>query len=87
MREKDRLLAILLFAICTLWAQAIFDKKSYNSLQKELVNRSDSCDIQKIRILQDNISDVYKAKKIVDSIANVNLSIIIKNNKLIKADK
>lgn len=89
--ERDRFIAVCLIAVGAMWSQGLWDKHSYNRLQDsyriELVKRSDSCDIQKMRILIDNINIIHKTEMLVDSLAKVNLFIISNNNKNIKIVK
>ena len=82
--ERDRLIAILLVAVGALYTQNEFhttrminmSEKYKNDLASGLI----ACDVQKDKIMQNDIISIHKARELIDSLATINLTIIRNNN-------
>lgn len=86
--DRDRTLAVMLIAVLVLWSQSLWDKNQYNKLQDlyrvEIINRTDTCDAEKLRLVQNQILHTNRLQVLVDSLTRENLLIITKNNKNLK---
>ena len=84
LRERDRIIAMLLIMVGSLYSQnSVHGYKMVEmgeKYQQALLKMSDACDAQKIKILNDDIKAIHQARTLVDSLASVNLKIIIQNN-------
>lgn len=80
LQEKDRAIALVMVACSVLWIQNQMDKRQYNHLQDksklELIERIDSCDAQKNRLIQIQDNKIIKFQILVDSLAKENLLIM-----------
>lgn len=82
--ERDRLIAILLVAVAALYTQNEFHTtRMINMSEKyknDLAAGSIICDLQKNRIMQDDIIAIRHARELIDSLARINLKVISNNN-------
>lgn len=94
LEKGQRVVAILLIAVASLFTLLQVERSNYAKLQKEVVQRIDSCDAEKARMrlemnetttkfLTAQIEKLEESKRKLDSIMNSNNTIIEKNKKLL----